>query len=396
MMPETHLGPTSSSPVKQRPQVSIILLGATGTGKTTFTNLAGGSKFLVGDGLESCTSQVQFHTFDFQGTDVTLIDVPGFDDTSKSDIDVLKIISDFLVVEYKAKRLLTGILYFHRITDVRMGGASKRNYTMFQKLCGPEACKNVAIVTTRWDDQDLEVLQSRLNELKTKPTLFKSTLDGGGAIFKHDATSQSAHAILQYLLSPTREAVPLAIQRQMIDEQKELAETDAGEELHRDIMKQMEKHRKEMKELMELMEEAKEDEDMQDLERECQELRDRMTHWLSESEKLNRAVTYMPEERHRQKEEKIAACVNSPPVPVSSAAPDIDLQQAWVPHLQTPDMMSSREIEFVGGTNDEELRDLKTRVEALEEKLDGYPVYLIWLVNRLLQMIRSIRERVSL
>ena len=33
-----------------------------------------------------------------------------------------------------------------------MGGASRRNYTMFEKLVGPSALSNVSIVTTRWDE----------------------------------------------------------------------------------------------------------------------------------------------------------------------------------------------------------------------------------------------------
>lgn len=64
-----------------------------------FVNLAGASKFLVGRDLESCTQQVQCHQFTFRNKDVTLIDVPGFDDTNKSDIEVLTIIADFLATE---------------------------------------------------------------------------------------------------------------------------------------------------------------------------------------------------------------------------------------------------------------------------------------------------------
>ena len=51
----------------------------------------------VGDGLESCTSQV--HTtepFAFRGRTITLIDTPGFDDTHISDTDILKRIALYL------------------------------------------------------------------------------------------------------------------------------------------------------------------------------------------------------------------------------------------------------------------------------------------------------------
>jgi hypothetical protein len=51
----------------------------------------------VGEGLESCTDAVQVSpTFELRGRRVTLIDTPGFDDTYKSDADILKMIAAFL------------------------------------------------------------------------------------------------------------------------------------------------------------------------------------------------------------------------------------------------------------------------------------------------------------
>lgn len=47
--------------------------------------------------LESCTAEVQLaDEFTLDGRNVALIDTPGFDDTTKSDTDVLRMIADFL------------------------------------------------------------------------------------------------------------------------------------------------------------------------------------------------------------------------------------------------------------------------------------------------------------
>ena len=47
--------------------------------------------------LESCTAEVQLaDEFILDGRKVVLIDTPGFDDTSKSDTDILKMIAAFL------------------------------------------------------------------------------------------------------------------------------------------------------------------------------------------------------------------------------------------------------------------------------------------------------------
>ena len=47
--------------------------------------------------LESCTAEVQLaDKFVLDGREVILIDTPGFDDTNKSDTDILKLIAAFL------------------------------------------------------------------------------------------------------------------------------------------------------------------------------------------------------------------------------------------------------------------------------------------------------------
>jgi len=60
-------------------------------------NQASGSCLAVGDDLDSCTSSIQVtEEFVLDGRRVVLIDTPGFDDTCKSDTDVLKSIAAFL------------------------------------------------------------------------------------------------------------------------------------------------------------------------------------------------------------------------------------------------------------------------------------------------------------
>ena len=62
-----------------------------------FINLASGSSLRIGTGLESCTYEVNTaDTFRLDGIPVTLIDTPGFDDTSKTDTDILKLIAAYL------------------------------------------------------------------------------------------------------------------------------------------------------------------------------------------------------------------------------------------------------------------------------------------------------------
>ena len=62
-----------------------------------FINLISGSHLAVGEGLLSCTPTVQFaNSFSLAGRNVTLIDTPGFDDSIKTDTEILRLISSFL------------------------------------------------------------------------------------------------------------------------------------------------------------------------------------------------------------------------------------------------------------------------------------------------------------
>jgi GTPase Era involved in 16S rRNA processing len=57
--------------------------------------MASGSDLRVGGTLESCTSEVEVaNEFTLDGRQVVLIDTPGFDDTDKSDTDILMLIAE--------------------------------------------------------------------------------------------------------------------------------------------------------------------------------------------------------------------------------------------------------------------------------------------------------------
>lgn len=59
--------------------------------------MASGSNLRIGVSLASCTAEVQLaDEFILDGQSVVLIDTPGFDDTNKSDTDILKLIAAFL------------------------------------------------------------------------------------------------------------------------------------------------------------------------------------------------------------------------------------------------------------------------------------------------------------
>jgi predicted GTPase len=58
--------------------------------------LATGKDVIIGHDLESCTADIQEIDVQIDEKTVTLIDTPGFDDTNKSDTEILTVIANYL------------------------------------------------------------------------------------------------------------------------------------------------------------------------------------------------------------------------------------------------------------------------------------------------------------
>ncbi|EKM58588.1 uncharacterized protein PHACADRAFT_90161, partial [Phanerochaete carnosa HHB-10118-sp] len=209
-----------------------------------FINLVSGSNLAVGEDLTSCTAKVETaNTFELFGKLVTLVDTPGFDDTTVSDTDILKMIAVYLSSTYENGYKLSGIIYMHRISDFRMGGISRRNLNMFRKLCGDEALGNVVVVTNMWGEVTSERGAAREHQLRTDERLFAPVLQGGATMLRHDNTYESAQAILAHLVGNRPRA--LRIQRELVDEGRDIAETAAGAELGSELEALRKRHAEE-------------------------------------------------------------------------------------------------------------------------------------------------------
>ena len=58
--------------------------------------MATGVTGLVGHGLASFTTEISVIRLSFPGLDLCFVDTPGFDATDKSDVDIFKLISNWL------------------------------------------------------------------------------------------------------------------------------------------------------------------------------------------------------------------------------------------------------------------------------------------------------------
>ena len=149
---------------------------------------------------------------------------------------------------------LTGFVYMHRISDTRVGGTSKRNLRMFQKLCGQDSFKNVIIITTMWDRVTLAEGQQREQELMLSDNLFKALIDGGATMARHDGNQLALDVIRD--LSHRSDTIAQIV-REPVIEKKNLLDTEAGMELQSEVRNILQKHQEDLQVLEDEIKEAK-------------------------------------------------------------------------------------------------------------------------------------------
>jgi hypothetical protein len=236
------------------------------------------------------------------GKNIFLIDTPGFDDTYRSDTEILREIADWLGTSYQNKIKLTGIIYMHRITDVRIGGSGMKNLRMFRKLCGERGLRSVILATTMWSLCPIEDARRRENQLVNQNDLWKYLLSHGARVFRQDDGAVSGQQILDYLINRAQQVV-LEIQHELVDKGMKLSETSAGKEVQEELQKMKEKHDKEMKEIREEMEQAIKDKD-EERQAELREYTEQMNRQLAQAAEQTRQLEAGREQLRREMKEQ--------------------------------------------------------------------------------------------
>ena len=235
------------------------------------------------------------------GAKIYLVDTPGFDDTYRTDSEILREVALWLNKAHSEKLRLAGIIFLQRISDVRVGGSGIKNIKMFQKLCGDGPLASVVLATTMWDMATEDAAIQRERELKEQPQLWKRMIDHGSRVFRHDNKETSALKIIIYLMRRKR-PVTLDIQREMVDEKRELIDTGAGEALASNLQSLMKLYEGKLRILeQEFREARKEDREM--LEEQRREHQENLARQRKEIEKLHVNRLQLIEDQKKQFEE---------------------------------------------------------------------------------------------
>jgi hypothetical protein len=194
-----------------------------------------------------------------------LIDTPGFDDTSRSDAEILKEVAACFCNLYDKGIKLNGIVYLHRISDPRMGGSALKNLNMFQRLCGKPSLPNVILATTMWGEVQrqsgsIAAGERREDQLKSTNEFWGGMLRAGSHYRRHTGDRKSAEEIMSVIIN-TRRKTTLDIQIEMVDKKLLLDETTAGRYLKQEYAALRHKYEVETEELQKSKELAIQDKD---------------------------------------------------------------------------------------------------------------------------------------
>jgi small GTP-binding protein len=289
--------------------IHIAIMGVTGAGKSSLISLLCDQKIEIGHDLKACTRNVDVYSCTlYPKQTIYLIDTPGFDDTNRSDTEVLREIASWLTDSYANDVKLNGIIYLHRISDIRMQGSAKKNLVLFKKLCGEDALKNVVLATSMWDKVAPHEAQKREDQLKNTPEFWGWMMSKGSKTYRHNNTKESARDLLKHFL-PMDKTI-LALQDDMVNKHKTLGETGAGRELEYELAKEREKFARDLLEARAQMREAMKQRDQDSIEaiRELQnEYEAHMRRLEKDREELKVSMEKLHQEHYNQLEAKMEA-----------------------------------------------------------------------------------------
>jgi GTP-binding protein EngB required for normal cell division len=131
------------------PRASILLVGHTGTGKSTLFRAITRKYAATANGSRSTTKAIQTGTCQWNdGTMVECIDTPGFGDDNLSDYEGLEKLAEFLERRHRSRAVLTSVFYLISIKNNKIDGSALRQAEALKALIGDAAWSNTIFIFT--------------------------------------------------------------------------------------------------------------------------------------------------------------------------------------------------------------------------------------------------------
>ena len=202
------------------------------------------------------------------------------------------------MTSYKNKVKLTGILYLHRITDVRMSGTTFRNLRMFGKLCGDNPASKVIFVTTMWDKTSVrqggqpkdEEKKRNEREKQLKDNYWKPMLALGARTVRFLQYEENcARDIVRQLVNST-EAKATLLQEETVDQNRAIVETEAAKALYSQMQNLLSQHKAALTELQEAARKTDNPQMLADLKKEEARIQSELDKTFADARKLKLSI----------------------------------------------------------------------------------------------------------
>ena len=155
------------------------------------------------------------YTLHHKGKKIILVDTPGFDDTKRSDLDVLREVYQWLKDAQDENRKLNAIFYLHNITDNKMRGSAVKSIHVFRKLCGENFYPNLLLGTNFWrivKPSSMVGAELREAQLRSEDTFWKAMINGGSRVARIPDTRSEALKLLCEMAAKTAEVLDVQVE----------------------------------------------------------------------------------------------------------------------------------------------------------------------------------------
>ncbi|KDQ29664.1 hypothetical protein PLEOSDRAFT_1103675 [Pleurotus ostreatus PC15] len=173
--------------------IIIVLLGLTGSGKSTFINTATRhNNRHVGHNLDPCTRQLEVVRYRDDKEDIVFIDTPDIDGLGFTAAWWEKVTRNIV---------LTGIIYAHRITDNRRVSVA-RNLKLCKVLHTKGTVRHVTFITTMWTE--VEEGEGKRREDHLLEDFWTPTFRLKSGLMRFENTVESAWNIIRVVTTEAR------------------------------------------------------------------------------------------------------------------------------------------------------------------------------------------------